>query len=198
MRFFAAALLIACLAAAPREYAVRWQPQRFADCNAAYLYAADHPTVGRYTYRLSAQFVHTTIARAPGLGYRGTAHIRYALVPRDSAMELPLWSWPNVTGEQRKRLRAFVWALTNHELGHKEIAERALRDRGSTLTVVGPSAEAVKTTLQTALSNQLHAMHVQLLQTENLYDRVTDHGVRQSEGPLYGFRGGADVVFSCR
>ena len=92
----------------------------------------------------------------------------------------------------------FLSTLRNHEAGHTEIAQRGIGGRESNITVLAKSAPDAKKQMQLALSDQLRALYDEVLETQKTYDRVTDHGISQSEGPQYKFRGGDDVVFSCR
>lgn len=190
-------LCIVLLAGAPVPYRVKWQPRQFADCNSALFYAADHPTVGLYQYRLRGSLDRASIVRVPSLGYRGVARITYGLDPRYSVMYLPRWTWPNMTQVQRDALRDFLAALRNHEEGHREIAERALA-RTSSVTVIAATPDGAKRALVRALATQLQEQHLETAQAEKTYDRVTGHGAHQSDAATYGFRSGPNVVFSCR
>lgn len=191
---FFALLLLAATVRDP--YRVSWQTHRFADCNAAALFALEHPTVGEYRYRLRGTLDRVTVAAAPSLGFRGTARISYSFNPADSVMSLPRWTWPNVTAAQNGAMRDFLDALRNHEMGHREIAERALRQQ-STITVIARTRDHIQKAFESALARQLHDEYLQTVQTEKTYDRVTGHGVHQGDGASYGFRGGPNVTFSC-
>jgi|GEM_PF-4066288 len=195
---FCMALAVALLGTTPQAYSVRYDMRRFHDCNAAAFYAADHPLVGLYRYRFQARFVNTTITHDPSLGYRGIGHIVYSLAPGQSTMILPRWSWPNMSGSQRKMLGDFADALRNHEIGHVEIALAGIAGRASAVTVLGKSFAQAKAILQSAGDNQLKSIASEVLRTEKTYDRVTGHGTEQVEGPSYGFRGGENVNFGCR
>ncbi|MBV9277233.1 MAG: DUF922 domain-containing protein, partial [Candidatus Eremiobacteraeota bacterium] len=108
----------------------------------------------------------------------------------------PRWSWPGMTTEQRNAYNAFVASLRDHELGHATIAQSAIRGPVG-LTVLARSRTQAEHALHTALQQLLQTTSEELLRKERLYDRVTEHGKKQSEGPLYGFPGGNDVEFSC-
>lgn len=153
--------------------------------------------MGRYQYRLRARLQHGMIAAVRGLGYRASGRVRYSFDPAISVMELPRWTWPGMTAAQRSALLDFVAALRNHEEGHRDIAQRALR-RTSEISVFAPSRERAASDLVRALAAQLQEQNAETAQAEKTYDRVTDHGMRQSDGTAYGFRGGPDVTFSCR
>ena len=189
-------LWIGLIATGPHFYRVRWERQRFPDCNGALLYAAEHPTVGSYQYRLRGRLATATVTRVAGLGFRGAARIAYSLDPASTVMVLPRWSWRNMTQEQYRALADFVTELRNHELGHRDIAERALA-RSSSVAVIAATQASASRDLVRALAAQLKEQHAEIQQAENTYDRVTAHGTRQSDGPTYGFRGGPDVTFRC-
>ena len=178
-------------------YPTVWIARTFADCNGAVLFAAGHPTVGHYQYRLRARLEHGSVSAVAGLGYRASGRVRYSFNAASTRMELPRWSWPGMTSVQRSALRDFVNALRNHEEGHWEIAQRALR-RTSVISVIAPSRTRAARDLVRALAAQLQETNAETGQAEKTYDRVTDHGIRQEDGPAYGFRGGPDVTFSCR
>ncbi len=197
-RLFSLLLCASLLGVVTGPYATRWDRHRFADCNAALLYAASHPVEGHFQYRLSARLRDARAVRLPSGAYRASGRIVYTFVRGDSAMVLPQWSWPHITPTERERLTTFLSALRNHELGHWTIATRMLHGQQSTITVLGTTRAQVVRKLQTSMATELHAVYGELLQAQNLYDRVTDHGVRQTDGPTYGFSDGPDVVFSCR
>ena len=180
------------------QFAVRYESARFRDCSAAAAFAVTHPTVGRYEYQITAHFEHATVTHSPALGYRGTARIYYALRSRSTVMVLPRWSWPNMTSGQRGAFAQFLAALRNHELGHAEIAQRGIAGRESSITVVAASQASAKAQLVAGMARDLHSLYAEVWQTEKNYDRVTEHGMRQPEGPQYGFRGGEEVTFGCR
>ncbi len=188
------------LGAISPQFAVRYEPARFRDCNAAAAYVVTHPTVGRYDYQITARFEHATVTHTPALapGYSGNAQIHFALTPRSTVMVLPRWSWPNMTRAQREVLAEFLDALRNHELGHAEIAQRGIAGRESNITVVASSQALAKTQLAAELARELHSLYAEVLQTQRAYDHLTDNGRHQSDGPQYGFRGGEEVTFGCR
>jgi len=189
------ALILACLsAAAPRE-TIRYDARHFSDCRAAAQYAAAHPTLGHYFYRLIATSsnAHVLIIGPHQFQGRGTAVFSIAT----SQLELPRWTWPQMSEPQRSAYNTFVTALRRHEMGHEAIARGAVQQHAFDLTVLARSREAAQHALRSALEAQLEQASSELLQKEQLYDRVTQHGKTQSDGPLYGFPGGDDVLFSC-
>jgi hypothetical protein len=197
-RFLRLLLAVAFLDAASPAFTTHYEVQRFADCNAASFYAADHPLVGLFSYRLQAQYAGTSITPSGSLGFRATTRVRYALDPNHSQMSLPKWSWRKMTASQQVDLLDFVSALRNHEIGHVEIAQHGIAGRESTITVLAATPAQAKSRLAAAGSDQLRTLYAEILQAEKTYDRVTSHGMQQRDGPAYGFRGGPNVEFGCR
>jgi len=185
------------LAAAAQTYAVHYDVHRFANCPAASLYALANPVVGRYQYRLAGHLVDARVERIGQSSFRGEAAVRFFFEPRDSALVLPSWSWPAMTDLERRAFNDFIARLRVHELGHRTIAERAVQNRSGSITVLAKSQVAGARALHAMLSTQLHELSTELLRKEQLYDRLTDHGMRQEDAALYGLPAGRDVVFSC-
>ncbi|MBV8689769.1 MAG: DUF922 domain-containing protein [Candidatus Eremiobacteraeota bacterium] len=189
------ALILASLAATAPPETIRYDVRHFSDCKAAAQYAAAHATIGHYFYRLTARLGNARIERFGAHQYRGRGI--GVLSIGTSQLDLPRWTWPGMSPAQRSAYNAFVAAIRAHERGHETIARNAVQQHTFDLTVLSSSAENARHALRTALEAQLQQASSQLLQKEQLYDRVTLHGRRQSDAPLYGFPGGDDVLFSC-
>ena len=187
-------VLILTLAASGPE-TTRYDVRHFSDCRTASIYAASHPTVGRYLYHVTAKLMGARTASAGNGRFQGRGTAVLALGA--SQLQLPRWTWPQSSAAQRAAYDSFAAALRVHEVGHRTIARAAIQNQVLALTVLARSREAAEHALRSALATQLRATSDELLQKEELYDRVTEHGKRQSDGPLYGFPGGDDVVFSC-
>jgi len=196
-RFWAMLMLCLCLplAATVRGDQTRYDVRHFADCKAAAAYSAAHPTLGRYTYRLAAKLLHAHIFAAGHGTFQGRAQAVIFLA--GSQLEIPRWSWPGMTAAQRAAYNDFVTHVREHEIGHDMIARNGIAGRPFDLTVLAHTRALADRALRTAFSTQLAQTSASLLQKEQLYDRVTEHGRKQSEGPLYDFPGGDDVEFSC-
>ena len=187
-------LSLALLCLTPRAPATHYLVHRFADCPQAAAYSAAHPALGRFAYRVDATLSHGNIWSAGA--ERFEARVGARLFLSSAWIELPRWSWSGMTTEQRNAYNAFVASLRDHELGHATIAQSAIRGPVG-LTVLARSRTQAEHALHTALQQLLQTTSEELLRKERLYDRVTEHGKKQSEGPLYGFPGGNDVEFSC-
>ncbi|PZR56374.1 MAG: hypothetical protein DLM50_08900 [Candidatus Meridianibacter frigidus] len=177
---------------------VRYDEQRFTTCEEAAQYAREHDTVGRYQYRIGARLENGFAAATGASGYRAAARVRFSLEPEFSVLELPQWSWPGQSAAQRSELAQFVESVRLHEMGHRLLAERALRGRDAQIGVYGKDAESAKRRLRERFAALLSDLTKEIAEKENLYDRVTDHGIHQSEAEAYGFPAGPDIVFSCR
>ncbi|MBV8244947.1 MAG: DUF922 domain-containing protein [Candidatus Eremiobacteraeota bacterium] len=178
-------------------FRVEYVARSFPACEPAMLYAAAFPSIGRYTYRLNGTLTDGRVERVPSLGFRGTGRVTFGFVPNSSVVTLPRWTWPKMTGEERAALAAFVEAVRGHEVGHFEIAERMLGHRSSAVTVVGKTEAEASAALHAAVRSQSDALDAEIARSEALYDRVTQHGMAQDQGPLYGFPGGSNAVFRC-
>lgn len=191
-------LALALIAANGPDYSVRFEPRQFSSCNDAATFALFHPYVGRYEYQLSGSLVKGTITRLSSGGYRGTGSVRYFFEPRRSVLVLPRWTWPQRTAAQTAGYNRFIDALRAHELGHRAIAQDAIRSRGGEISIIVPTLAQAKRAMHDALHGQLRDVSAEIAARQAVYDRVTDHGTHQSDGPQYGFAGGANVVFTCR
>ncbi|MBV9973726.1 MAG: DUF922 domain-containing protein, partial [Candidatus Eremiobacteraeota bacterium] len=181
-------MILACLPAAAPMSRIRYDVRHFSDCKAAAQYAAGHPAIGHYFYRLVAKLSNARVLRFGAHQYqgRGTASLRIDA----SQVELPRWKWPQMSEAQRSAYEVFASNVRRHETGHEAIARHAVEQRTFDLTVLANSREGAKHALRTALQAQLQQASAELLQKEQLYDRVTQHGRTQSDAPLYGFPGG--------
>ena len=190
-----AALCLALLGAIPQRYVTHYFVKQFADCRDAAAFAAAHATLGHYTYRLGAKLSQARIVAAGNGEFE--ARGRAVITLSNPQLQLPKWSWPGVSAAQRTVYDAFIAALRQHEVGHAKIAEVSIGARAVDLTMLAHSRVQAERALRSALQRQLRSASDELLHKEELYDRVTEHGRKQSDGPLYGFPGGTDVVFSC-
>lgn len=191
-------LALFLLAATAADYTVRFESRHFASCNDAATFALFHPYVARYEYQLSGTLVNGTIKRLPSGGYRGTGSVRYFFEPSKSVLVLPRWTWPHRSAAETADYDRFIDALRGHELGHRAIAQEAIRSRGGEISIVVPTLAQAKRAMHDALHGQLRDVSAEIANRQAVYDRVTDHGTHQSDGPQYGFVGGANAVFACR
>lgn len=86
----------------------------------------------------------------------------------------------------------------DHVQGHVQIAQAYAHAARFTLRVVGKTrAEALQNLTRAIATNTRDAQN-ELRREEALYDRVTDSGYRQEQGPLYGFPGGTNATSICK
>lgn len=85
----------------------------------------------------------------------------------------------------------------DHAQGHIQIARTYVRAAKFTLRVVGNSEAEALQNLKRAIVSSTHDADNELLREQALYDRVTDYGHQQENGPLYGFPGGNDTSNAC-
>lgn len=85
----------------------------------------------------------------------------------------------------------------DHAEGHVQIARTYVRAAKFTLRVVGGTRAQALQNLQRAVRSSTNDAENELLREQALYDRVTDYGHQQENGPLYGFPGGTNTANPC-
>jgi hypothetical protein len=131
-------------------------------------------------YRIVAHATATTLAGSAA-PYRATARITFAIPAPDSRPAFPA----NDPG------------LRDHIRGHLRIAQRLVATAGATTTGFGKSPAAARAALRSDIAALTRETQQELTRRERSYDRVTDGGREQDQGPLYGFPGGADATTVC-
>jgi predicted secreted Zn-dependent protease len=134
------------------------------------------------------------------------AHPVVHLVPQTAAPRVDVVAKDNVRATELVRFTT-VWdsraplpadpALRAHALGHVEIAKRYARRAGSTVRAFGSSRTAALSNLHRAIDATEADAARELEREEALYDRVTDFGRQQDQGPVYGFPGGENAAVGC-
>jgi len=113
-----------------------------------------------------------------GRTYRAEAQLRFAVDPH-----LP----PLPADDSR-----------DHVSGHIQIARTFTRAARFTVRVVGKTRAEALQNLNRAIAANTRDAQNELRREEALYDRVTDSGYRQEQGPIYGFPGGTDATNICK
>ncbi|MDQ2873006.1 MAG: hypothetical protein M3R35_07765 [Candidatus Eremiobacteraeota bacterium] len=134
---------------------------------------ASSPCVGRMQYRAIAHMSAVRVAHT-NRGYSASARIAFRL-----NASKPAATW-NV-----------------HTRGARTIAQRIVLGAGGTASGFGRTPQAARTALQSDVVSLTHDIDATLARQEETYDRVTENGRQQDQGPLYGFPGGADVTTFC-
>jgi hypothetical protein len=140
---------------------------------------------------------NTAVTARPGQhGYEASATVNYQV--NGKQVDVPDWSWPNMSDAERAALARYRDALFVHEEGHLQIADDfARQESGKTVTATGSTPAEAKVNLQRALSDLLDKKRNDLQRDEDSYDDQTEHGGVQHRGPDAGYPGGEDVVFTC-
>jgi len=82
--------------------------------------------------------------------------------------------------------------------GHVQIAKNYARAAHSTVHGFGRTRAEALRNLRAAIARSATDAENELTREEALYDRVTDRGLRQDQGPLYGFPGGNAMSVGCQ
>jgi hypothetical protein len=130
-------------------------------------------------YRAQPHTTRVTIA-STGSGYSASAHVAFVLrVIRPAVVP------------------ANDLALRGHAAGHRYIAQQIVAGAGGSVMGFGRTRAAARSALASDIASLARDTNQSLLRQEQTYDRVTDDGTAQDQGPIYGFPGGADVTAFC-
>jgi hypothetical protein len=138
-----------------------------AHCNA-------HPV-----YHAVAHVRHSTMAKEDR-GYRVSADLTFTLV----AVQPP-------------QLPADNAPLRAHAAGHRLIAQRIVAGARGSAMGFGATPAAARASLRGDIKGLTRETNQAIDDQELSYDRVTDKGFAQDQGPVYGFPGGVDVTTPC-
>lgn len=115
-------------------------------------------------------------------------------------IEIVRLTWEAMSKREEGFVRRMESDLLVHERGHIAVAKRVLAQNDGPVTVRAPSKEELLAKLEN-LAAERRASTEQALIAEALtggaYDRATDHGRAQSQGPRHGYPGGNDVRLHC-
>jgi Bacterial protein of unknown function (DUF922) len=179
---------------------VRRDPREYKDCGDAAKQFQDNDensdfATAQARWTLDVADVPITASPAGG-GYQASATVNF--VVNDKQVNIPDWSWPNMTEAERQALQKYRDALFAHEEGHLQVADQfAQQESGHTVTATGRTPAEAKANLQQAIENLLGQKRTDLQKDEDAYDEQTEHGGEQHRGPGAGYPGGDDVVFNC-
>ena len=175
---------------------VKPEKKEFQNCADAKRYFESTARTGQARWTLDLDPSSQITAVPKGGGYEASAPVRYVVNGKE--IDVPDWSWPNMTAAERAALREFRDALFGHEEGHLQIADDFARsESGRTITATGRTPAEARANLLKALEAELVKKRADLQTGQNEYDVTTDHGAQQSRGGDPGIPGGKDVVFNC-
>lgn len=120
-------------------------------------------------------------------------HPAYRLVPNFTAAAYARAA-SAVRAERRVafRLEPKRWGIDAHARGAYRLASDAARNFSGSVSAVGTSRDLAALALRTASQVFVRNANAQLVLELRTYDRVTDSGRAQDQGPSFGFPGGAN------
>ena len=98
---------------------------------------------------------------------------------------------------EKSALKKYLDALKVHEEGHVTVAKNFGKEISGKQSAVGATEEKAKSNLQTKLLEYKAEKGNELNFRTGFYDRMTEHGAKQSRGPEYDLPGGGDVILTC-
>jgi predicted secreted Zn-dependent protease len=166
-------------------------------------YCEDAQNYERSTERIGE--THADLAFAPAeIRVEQHGNVYVAVVPVteiviNKSIDLPDWSWSDMTAEERAAYDTFMADLLVHEEGHLTIAEQqADKSRpGALARAAGATPEEARDALVEQLKKRLAQDEAELAKRQEEYDAHTSHGADQMQGPQAGFPGGNNVRFKC-
>jgi|GEM_PF-1955553 len=87
--------------------------------------------------------------------------------------------------------------LLDHVHGHLIVAQRVVRSAAASIQANGATAAQAKAHLLQTVTRMRRDLQAELNREERVYDTVTANGAQQSQGPAFGFPGGADAHTPC-
>jgi gas vesicle protein len=100
----------------------------------------------------------------------------------------------------KKALGQFTDATRVHEEGHFTVAEKVASEYSTTVSATGASASEAIRNLQEELNKHQEAARKKLDEQagdDGTYDKATDRGRKQSNGPSKGFPGEPNINLNC-
>jgi Bacterial protein of unknown function (DUF922) len=158
----------------------------FTNCQDFDAYRHRNPYLGEADWRLYGAYSF----KERLIGYDVT--LKWTLPPGLQAITVPDISWPNMTPEEQRRLRAALDALDAREHGHLAVAQRfvdALPEEHFRVLRF--------CSIQDRIDGRRKKLEAELQSQQDEYDAVTNHGATQILGPRRGFPGGTNTAFSC-
>ncbi len=109
-------------------------------------------------------------------------------------INLPQYSWPNMTTAEMAAVKNTLLDLRAHEEGHVSITEEFIDELSQqSIRISGSGATSTAAIQDCSVQLAIHEAKTiaELRDRQNQYDDKTEHGVKQSEV------GGVDVLFIC-
>lgn len=138
-----------------------------ASCNA-------HPS-----YTVQPVLTHVQTTRQGGR-YVASAQVRFTLKDQQPAL-----------------LTSTDPGLLDHVQGHLRVAQRVIASSNGLVQANAAGAAQARTRLNQTVARMRADLQKELAREEQAYENVTASGASQSQGPSFGFPGGADVHSPC-
>jgi hypothetical protein len=186
----------AAVKAAKGKYKTKPQEKKFKNCNEAVDYLNRGNLPGEADAQITPKMGETRITEQPDGSFRAEVDISWSLSD-ESTLELPEWTWRNMTESEKEALKAFVDALRVHEEGHMKVAEEYGKEISGTQVGTGSTRSEAQKDLNNQLRKYQKRAQKELDRRRQDYDDKTKNGRKQSEGPQHGYPGGKDVRLNC-
>lgn len=182
----------------------KWQSKedvrKFENCQKAADYVRNATRVGFSEPRFKGSTSKITMTVLPDGSVKAATQVRFSLDPNKSTITLPTYSWKNMSQADLDAVRKFTDAVRIHEEGHFTVAERVVKKYSTTVSATGTESEVIGK-LQEAVNKKQEEAQKELddeAGDDGAYDKVTDHGRTQENGPSKGYPGGPNVTLDCR
>jgi len=178
------------------RYQIVQNPRQFKDCAdaAATLQKEAEADIPAATtaYQIKNKVVYTTGGK-PG-NYTCDARVYWQVDWKSTQINMPDYSWPNMSAADKAAVQSALNALRAHEEGHVDITEEYVNELSqSSIKISGSGADRDSARLSCDVALAIHEAKIagELRQRQRDYDDKTHHGAKQSE------IGGVDVKLVC-
>lgn len=137
------------------------------------------------------------VSRMPDGKFQAEQNVIWEVDQSKSLTRLPKYTWSNMTDAEKAALKDAMDALRVHEEGHIKVAEDYAREISGSVSADGSTYKEAVKNLRDKIQDSLKEVKAELDKRGFQYDQVTEHGLKQSQGPSKGFPGGKDVYLKC-
>jgi len=128
------------------------------------------------------------------------ADVTYTVDSQKTTITVTRISWSNMSAADTKAANDLYENTSVHEQGHVTVGRRVAEEHSGKVTGKGDSPAAADRDLRNSLKKLNQETQDDLDKqagNNGEYDKATDHGRHQSQGPQKGFPGGKDVRLDC-
>lgn len=123
--------------------------------------------------------------------------LTWTLDLKSSSITLPQWDWPNMTTVEKEALDKFVADCKTHEEGHFKVQDEIAQKHSGVQEGTGSTEREAVNNLKEEIRKSVEYEQNDIEERDAEYDRITEHGSKQSQGPDHGFPGGNDIRLDC-